>query len=735
MRKSLRRLAVIAVFMIIVAGIVTSVASASYGRAQWTGYFMNNFSDWGDKVYLDGLMIYGSTAQERANSFISTMRAYSTDTGNNHDVGTAFIVNTMLGRSAPGSGTIPVSSADIDELQTRLNAFVAGGGIISFNDTYSYTRNTYKQNTYKDVAWYDTPGTAGAWVFSKGGTEYYVIKYDCANPLGAFPGIPRSPSYDINGTSTITNPGTPAYPGSVFNLNHTLTNVGPDQSPSIAKNIFNYNPSTGGESAVPGTYGVHGVFPVWYTGNYPSTLTVPASAVAGERYCQRIGWDPDAYIGGVQYRHGRSTPACVTVVYKYTLTPQVNTTVTTAPALAPVTFQYSVRNNGPTKTYTTGVGQREITVPPNVTINFGANVRDDVDCPTYTSMGPGVTCRTVAQPSRIFQTGTTPLTSETYTIPAGTPAGTRICRVLSVISRDEQQPIRSSAPWHNRDSIVSCVTVSRSPISAIIGSDASAGGSLTANCTGTAGFKGSNSSGFGSFGEYGLIATGPITNFSSAGFMSNGLTFANSGTNGYYKSTHCITDIKSAYAIRGPAAPLASAPTLTLPMNGTNDYRYASGVTLNTSTGLKGKYLIYAPGQTVRITGNITYQKNIAHFADAASLVIIAQNIDIDAGVTQIDGVLYATNRILTCAQSGTSTGLNPVLRSGGPCDTPTLLVNGALISENTVIATRTSGGNIVTDSPSEIYRLRPEAFLAPIELGTGSVLTTVSETELPPRN
>ena len=312
----------------------------------------------------------------------------------------------------------------------------------------------------------------------------------------------------------------------------------------------------------------------------------------------------------------------------------------------------------------------------------------------------------------------------------GGTAGDRICqRIRWTPGAWDDETSKESSPV--------CVTIARMPISAIIGSDASAGGSVSAPCTGLAGFKGSSSSGFGSFGEYGLIATGDITSFSSAGRVpSNGLSFANTGgVTGRYRQDHCITDIKSAYATKGSAASATALPPGgTLPQNG--DYAYRTGnITINTSTNLQGKYLIYAPGQTVRITGNITYQKNIAHFADAASLVIIAQNIDIDAGVTQIDGVLYATNRILTCAQSGDSPIVKSALKSGGPCDRPTLLINGAAISEKDIKATRTSGGNNVTDPPAEIYRLRPEAFLAPIELGTGSVLTTVSETELPPRN
>lgn len=724
--------------------ITTTVVDAAYGRGAHYGYFNNNYATSGDFVIPGGITISGASERNKVDNLIGTL--YSWESGNQqHRDGADFIINTMFGRSAPGNGK--GRSGELEALRTRLYNFVDGGGTIIRNSAYSYSINTMYQyksfsgTGYFDDAWYYASGTGPAYVFSRAGIEYYVIKESCANPLGDLPGIPPGqPPYDINGSSYINMPSPPAYPGASIPTTHYLWNSGPNASPSIAKNIFNTDPGRTWESAVPGTYGVHGIFPVGYMGTYGSTLTIPASAIAGQNYCQMIGWDPDAYLGGVQYRNGRSSPACITVIYKYNLTPVVTQPPALATILTPITFNYSVSNAGPTKTYSTSIGRRTIVIPPGTAIPAGfSSAHDGTDCSWYTAQGAGITCSTSIEPQQIFPTGVTNTTnpSETYTIPASMQTGTKICRALSVKSYDETQP------GANRDSIVRCVTVSRSPISVVSGSDASAGGALEGTaCTGTGGFTGVLGNGFGSFGEYGLIATGTISEFySAARVSSNTLTFANSPapTLGEYSTTHCIINYVSRYANQGSAGTLT---TTSFTVSGpSKSYNVTSDVTLNAATGIKRQYLIYAPGQTITIGGNQEYDTaGITSFADAPSLIIIAKQININKGVNRIDGVLYATDYVLTCTDSGTSptptsAATKAALWSGGPCADENLNVNGAVITPKKVVPARTKGGTAASEAPSEIYRLRPEAFLTPVEASNSGILTTVSETELPPRN
>jgi hypothetical protein len=302
-----------------------------------------------------------------------------------------------------------------------------------------------------------------------------------------------------------------------------------------------------------------------------------------------------------------------------------------------------------------------------------------------------------------------------------------------------------------------CVTIAGLPKMSIVGSDASAGGSGA-----VAGFSGSSqSSNFGSSGEYGLFATGAISDFTSAGKIypvvpgpgTMPLAFANnitpavvagsSSATGYYQSTRTITDLISKYATRGAAGSAYGGGII--PASG--DYRVTTDIDIDASNLPVGRrVLIYAPANTVTITDNITYTTagpTLNSFADAPMLVVIARNILVNQNVTQLDGVFAATDAFTSCSEAGvhpTDVQVNPAvgnaaISSGGTCDTERLTVNGAVIARR-VILPRTAGGSIPGDAPAEVFRLRPEAYLTPqLIFSSSTPLMTVSETELPARN
>jgi hypothetical protein len=218
--------------------------------------------------------------------------------------------------------------------------------------------------------------------------------------------------------------------------------------------------------------------------------------------------------------------------------------------------------------------------------------------------------------------------------------------------------------------------------------------------------------------------------------------FANTpvGVSGQYQSTHRIVDYVARMQTRGTAG--SAAPNALSLGGGSQDYRepIAGDITLSAANPLASgrKYLVYAPGRDVIISGNIEYAPTVNSFADAPSVIIVANNIRINANVTRVDAVLFAVNAISTCSQAGqTPAGLpSPAapISVGGACDTP-LKINGAAIARQ-IYTPRVRGGANATEPPSEIFSLRPEAFLEPYESNqTSFILQTDTESELPPRN
>ncbi len=298
-----------------------------------------------------------------------------------------------------------------------------------------------------------------------------------------------------------------------------------------------------------------------------------------------------------------------------------------------------------------------------------------------------------------------------------------------------------SYPWHNRD-FLGCTIITKSPYIAIAGGDASAGGSTTSPCTGDGKIIGKMSPTFGSFGEYGLIATKDVTNVASAGILAPiaNLTFANTPSYGSYSSAHCINDYVALYAGRVPAATSPTFSSGSIPSaSGDVSYQVSGDVTINASTVKKGQHIvIYAPGRTVTIAGNISYDvSGYKTFSEAPSLVVIADKIYVQANVTQIDGVYYAggTNGIVnTCveATNNPNSGNKDKISANGVCK-ERLIVNGAVIAKK-LHNLRTKGGTDAT-MPAEAYSMRPESFLTPYARSLSSPNMTVQfSKELPPR-
>lgn len=163
--------------------------------------------------------------------------------------------------------------------------------------------------------------------------------------------------------------------------------------------------------------------------------------------------------------------------------------------------------------------------------------------------------------------------------------------------------------------------------------------------------------------------------------------------------------------------------------------------------------VIYAPSSTVVVEGNITFKgagtSTLTRFLDVPSLTIYAQDIVVKGAVKEIAGNFYATKTFTTCDEGPRSTadnsnlGLRNAITSaaGAACNNP-LVINGTV----TVATPQASGGRLALNrsrggtqqgESAEVIRMRPESFLTDYEGGNtpgGMLLTTINESELPPR-
>lgn len=676
----------------------------------------------------------GSQAAIKANFASWLMSQYASGDSRIRS-GAGFILDTMIGSRSSSELLNRLSNSNItityvSSANPRAYGTVSFRGRINGGSTasdYFFSSDYY-------------PSNRALLVFRNGGTVVYVLEVLCANPIGGLPGLPSSPpppppaTWSLNSTSSVDS--AKAIPGATVQFSHAINNAGPNQATGVRWTVRNESGATVASSggAITLSVGPH-------PGININTFVIPPDAIAGQKFCQYIAYDPSGSnpTTGLE----SSVQACVEVIYDYELTPSI-----TFPATIPVgsnaTFSFVVNKTG-TATNDTSLAVRQIIIPAGATfLKTVGGLNEDVDCAHYTEGTTGrVECTEIESlPNRRFTASSTSIgvsPSSSIVSTVGLQAGDRICRVLSIRSRDET-PALGAFPWHNRD-FLGCTVVTKSPYIAISGGDASAGGSMAEPCADVAGFKGSNSgTAFGSFGEYGLFATGDVSNFASAGMMSPiaQLTFANvSVPYGHYISKHCINDYVALLAGSVPA----SSPTFgggSLPHGSGNYQVTAAGVTINASTLNRNDHiLIYAPGKTVTIAGNITYDTSgYRVFDEIPSLVVVANRINVNAGVTQIDGLYYAggANGIFTtCTEAGDTPSTNkPAIKANGTCKEQ-LVVNGSVIAKK-LINPRTKGG-IDASMSAETFSMRPESFLTPYARGAQTPVMTVQfSKELSPR-
>lgn len=349
------------------------------------------------------------------------------------------------------------------------------------------------------------------------------------------------------------------------------------------------------------------------------------------------------------------------------------------------------------------------------------------------------------------------------------PAGTRLCYALSLQARSY-----TSTEWTHSN--LRCVILGKTPKVQVWGGDLMVGRSFSGNNSAVSSqvvtststkTLGGVSKTFGSWIEYGIFATGSISGAASkAGFagpdgMANAtvcaysvLSFSNSNGNscsnsspklGNYSTSQPIPSVSGSFSQSGSA--------ITVNHLIPNDLLVSSGMYVGTRNGdlrLDGgmlaprKSVIIKVSGTVTIAGNLIYNNDnggagYKDITELPQLVIIANKIVINSGVTNVDAWLIADGKdgiIETCDTGSPSFNLTGNNRlTINKCNNQ-LTVNGPVMAKQLWLRrTAGSGTGASSGDPAEVFNLRADAYLwsaaRSIDLGRAQ---TVYSTELPPR-
>lgn len=521
-------------------------------------------------------------------------------------------------------------------------------------------------------------------------------------------------------------------------------------------------------------------------GQYPGanssyTVFTVGQAQVGGTLCQNIAWNPISWnVGG----WGRSTRACATVPYDYTLTPTINSSIsgnmTSGTNIGAVSG--NINNSGPTKSRDNTIWQlTRMYVPPSSAIpgdtpGNNGTVNSTAPCATaplgdvryngnFFATG-GSDCASLQRGAGSIPVNGVGVNIASFIIDETKPVGTRVCFALSVADRSS-----GDSRWAHSEP--RCITISKNPKVQTLGGDLvvgrgynTSGAKIISNVvTGTNSLV-SNGKTYGSWSQYGIVASGRITGMASAAGFAGGATSGNlclslsllSPANVRAGSTptcdvaqigqYSLASASPGQALSGQF--VASGGTLSGAVNITNIGKRTvysgngSTIQLSASAPLGGGewIVINAPTSDVRITSNLTYTNaSISNVAQLPQLIIIARNIyivgDGPSAVSRIDGWLVAAGTgshgaINTCDAIPTG---NPTTLNSTRCNAR-LQVNGPTIA-NHLYLYRTAGADTGAESgdPAEVFNLRPDAFmwLSNYQVGAGKARTVLSN-ELPPR-
>ena len=251
---------------------------------------------------------------------------------------------------------------------------------------------------------------------------------------------------------------------------------------------------------------------------------------------------------------------------------------------------------------------------------------------------------------------------------------------------------------------------------------------------------------YGSWVEYAILSTGIVKDTSSASASAGGvatithcetamLTLPHTSTTGAcadgsvfgsYRTGKTIPDIASYFPTSVSTPTLPASTSLTNVASGT--YKAPDNLEITASSIPEGKSIVInAPNSTVTIVGNIDYTTAAMTASERVpQVVIIAKDIKISNSATKVDSWLVTRGTLNTCSNATAMAELRV-----GVCDAR-LTVNGP-VQAGKLELWRTAGSG--TDTPAEIFNLRPDAYLWGLaQAAKSGRLETVYEQELPPR-
>lgn len=735
------------------------------------GYFHGQSDGWGDFVWRQNTgptgTPYGNCRGDStyaipmwvqtAEQFINFTKCKLYYGNTQEKVGAAFIISTITGmkNKNPGATEIDEFTARVKyaESQGWMNANVTLGayGVECIGpNTYYQGNNGYRPSDpeYQDIAAYSGVGCGPAIVFGDGTNPMaYVIRRECANPLGSLPALPKPKNFTISGSTKIVNEtnaarGSNPFPGDRIRFEHSIKNNGPDSTAptEIWAVVERMQPLPQAAVVTAQSFGTlnagqqkQNIF----AGDPDLTVNIPADAKPGTQYCQRVGYDPVTATG---VRHGRGATACATVAYNFSLKPSIEIEITSpdgTPVSGPfaepgdlVRIKYSVNNTGTTESQLVSCTYKGVThtgystTPPTEVIGI-----------------PGQNC----PPSRTFPASKSEETATEDISTAGAD-NRSFCRSFTIT------PV---TPGGGSETAHACFHVGKKPFASVLGGDVSAGGGVVtqANCAiansaaAIIGWNRGQASGYQGAGvQFAAYALGVILDVAtSLGSGSDaapptGLSFANTSTNpsagrfgGELGSVTCIPDhfaaLPASYSTIDVSSTSAALPSGVYYRNG--DLQLNSGV-INRGERVS----VYVDGD-VYINGSIAYGDGGTWSDHDIPLfrLVVNGDIYIAPGVSQLDGLYVAQSPdgvskgiIYTCATGlRAPVGLTSLL---GTCDN-TLTVNGSFVARQ--VRLLRASGSLSANTPAEVFNYNPALWIAqPLDAAAGTN-SYDSITSLPP--
>ncbi len=458
----------------------------------------------------------------------------------------------------------------------------------------------------------------------------------------------------------------------------------------------------------------------------------------------------------------------------YGLEPIVTTDSRIVAGSGNVTFNYSVNNTSgehasrpsswTVKRLLVGREQSVVPVTSAFANDAGRPYRDGYSCERLMLLiSNNGSCTDATDGQRVFAPGSNDMSFDVggvreAVIDDSWEAGTKLCYVLTITV-----PTNMNNP-RDRYSRAACTTIGKLPSVQVHGGDIWVGRKMAGDTREVEGetlppvnirtsvATKSDGSSYGSWAEYGVFAAGTITGFASKSGLAdpvlglsdwNKLTFANTDSElGKYVEPDSVqntmpnvaTAILDRFEDSTDISAIEELDVGSLSSSGL--YKKPSGgVVLSASEISKGRSIVvHVPEGKVTIVGDIRYDNGddepYTSITQIPQLVIIAQSIDIQADVTQVDAWLIA---------NGDETGVIRTCDTPGPltsqiCQRP-LQINGPVMARELQLR-RTAGAGIggAAADPAEIINLRADVYLwSQSEGRSGARAQTTHTIEMPP--